>query len=62
MTLWLEYSSAIRWTGMQSHVESYKRLPKMILDATLLNTQYYRVRIKVNVEQSREKRSAIPSN
>ena len=27
---------------------------KMILDATLLNTQHYKVRIKGKVEQSRE--------
>ena len=27
---------------------------KMVLDATLLNTQYYKVRIKDKVEQSRE--------
>ena len=33
---------------------------KMILDATLLNTQHYKVRIKSKVEQSREKSSALP--
>ena len=27
---------------------------KMVLDSSLLNTQYYKVRIKGNVEQSRE--------
>ena len=27
---------------------------KMVIDATLLNTQYYKVRIKGKVEQSRE--------
>ena len=27
---------------------------KMVLDPALLNTQYYKVRIKGNVEQSRE--------
>ena len=27
---------------------------KMVLDATLLNTQYYKVRIKGKVEQSKE--------
>ena len=30
----------------------------MVLDATLLNTQHYKVRIKGNVEQSREMSSA----
>ena len=34
---------------------------KMVLDATLLNTQYYKVRIKGKVKQSREWRSALPN-
>ena len=33
---------------------------KMVLDVTLLNTQYYKVRIKGKVEQSREWSSAFP--
>ena len=33
-----------------SQVESYQRLKKMVLDATLLNTQHYKVRIKDKVE------------
>ena len=33
---------------------------KMILDASLLNTQQYKVRIKVKVEQSRKRSSALP--
>ena len=32
---------------------------KMVLDAALLNTQHYKVRIKVKVEQSRERSSAL---
>ena len=32
---------------------------KMVLDATLLNTQHYKVRIKGKVEQSRGKSSAL---
>ena len=32
----------------------------MVLDATLLNTQYYKVRIKGKVEQSRGRSSALP--
>ena len=32
---------------------------KMVLHATLLNTQYYKVRIKGKVEQSRERNSAL---
>ena len=35
---------------------------KMVLDASLLNTQHYKVRIKGKVEQSREKSSALPYN
>ena len=32
----------------------------MLLDATLLNTQHYEVRIKSKVEQSRERSSSLP--
>ena len=32
----------------------------MVLDATLLNTQLYKVRTKGKVEQSRERCSALP--
>ena len=34
---------------------------KMVLDASLLNTQQYKVRIKGKVEQSREWSSAFPN-
>ena len=34
---------------------------KMILDASLLNTQHYKVQIKSKVEQSREWSSALPN-
>ena len=33
---------------------------EMVLDAALLNTQHYNVRIKGKVEQSREWSSALP--
>ena len=33
---------------------------KMVLDATLLNTQQYKLRIKGKVEQSRERSSSLP--
>ena len=33
---------------------------KMVLDAALISTQYYEVRIKRKVEQSRERSSALP--
>ena len=32
---------------------------KMVLDATLLNTQHYKVKIKCKVEQSKERSSAL---
>ncbi len=32
---------------------------KMVLDASLLNTQHYKVRIKGEVEQTRERSSAL---
>ena len=35
---------------------------KMVLDAVLLNTQHYKVRIKGKVEQSKEWSSALPYN
>ena len=40
----------IRETRVQHQVESYQRLKKMVLDAALLNTQYYKVKIKGKVE------------
>ena len=33
---------------------------KMVLDATLLNTQHYKVRVKGKVEKSREQSSTLP--
>ena len=48
------FANVVKEIGVQSLVESYQRLKKMILDADLLNTQHYKVRIKGQVEQSRE--------
>ena len=39
-------SPMARETWIQSYVESNQRLKKMVLDAILLNTQHYNVRIK----------------
>ena len=48
-------------TGVQFQVESYKKKKKKkVLDATLLNTQHYKVRIKDKVEPSREWSSTLP--
>ena len=33
---------------------------KMVLDASLLNAQYYKVQIKSKVEQSRKRSSTLP--
>ena len=40
-------------TGVISQVKSYQR-PKMVLDAILLKTLYYKVKIKGKVNQSSE--------
>ena len=50
----------VRETGVQSQVESYQRLQKIVLDGALLNTLHYKVRIKGKVEQSREWISVLP--
>ena len=52
----------VREIGVQSKVESYQRLKKIVLDTSLLNTQHYKVGIKGKVEQSREKSSALLYN
>ena len=57
---WVECSQMIRETAVQSQVESYQRLKKMVLDTSLLNTQHYKVRIKGRVEQYRERSCALP--
>ena len=38
------------------------KIQKMVLNASLLNTQHYKVRIKGKVEQYRERSSAHPYN
>ena len=43
-------------TGVQSQVESYQRLKKMVLDATFLYTQLH---IKGKVEQYKERSSTL---
>ena len=46
--------------GDQDQTKVIPRTQKMVLDAALLNTQHYKVRIKGKVEQSRERSSAFP--
>ena len=43
-------------TWVQSHTKDFK----MALDASLLNTMQYKVRIKGKVEQSRDRSSDLP--
>ena len=47
-----------RGRGFNPQVESYQRIKKTVLDASLLNTQYYKLQIKGKMLQSREKRCA----
>ena len=46
------------WGSIQGWV--IPKTIKMVLNAALLNTQYYKVRIKSKVEQSRELSSTLP--
>ena len=55
-------------TWVQFQVESYQRLEekkkkkkkKKVLDASLLNTQHYKIRINGKGEQVRERSSTLP--
>ena len=49
----------VQETGVQFQVELYQD-SEIVLDASLLNTQRYKVRIKGKVEQSREWSSILP--
>ena len=56
--IWVEFLPMAQVTKVQSQVESYQ-IQKIVLDTSLLNPQYYKVRINGKVEQSREKSSAL---
>ena len=47
-----------KWGSIPGRVKP--KTKKMVLDAALLNTQHYDVRIKGKVEQSRECSSTLP--
>ena len=47
-------------TRVQSLIVDLPKTRKLILDATLLNTQDYKVRITDKADQSRESSSALP--
>ena len=57
--LWQLYSNV---PGDQSSIpgQVISKTQKMVLDATLLSTQHYKVKIKGKVEQSREWSSILP--
>ena len=55
----VEWSPMVLETGVQSQAEPYQRLKNIVLDASLFNTQYYKVGIKDKVEQSRERSRAL---
>ena len=55
---WVECSPMAQETGVQSQVNSYQKLKKWYLISLCL-TQYYKVHIKVKMEQSRERTSAL---
>ena len=46
LALQLGCSPNTQETGVQSQVDSYQRLKKIVLDASLLNPQHYKVRVK----------------
>ena len=55
------YCSADRqWSTSWFIKNLHDRLFSSVFDATWLNTQYYKVRIKSKVEQSRDRSSALP--
>ena len=51
----------VRETEVQSFGELHQRLEKMVLDSSLLNTQYYMARVKGKVEQSWEMSMVLPN-
>ena len=55
----VECSSIVQQTGVQ-YRSIHTKDSKMVLDATLLRTQHYKVRIEGKVEQYREWSSALP--
>ena len=61
LALWVESSPMVWETGVQSLVESYQSLKKMVLHTAFHKTQHYKVRIKGKVGEFREWISAIPS-
>ena len=57
---WEECSPMVRETEIQSLGQLIRKTQKIVLGASLLSTQHYKVRIKGKVEQSREWSRALP--
>ena len=57
---WVECSSMAWETGGSIPGQLIPKTQKMVLDISLLNTQHYKVHIKGNMEQSKERNSALP--
>ena len=49
-----------REIGVQSQVKYIPKTQKMVLDASLLITEHYKVQIKSKVEQSSERGNTLP--
>ena len=62
LTEGLECSQMAQKTRVQSQDESYQRIKKWYIIPPGLTLSTYKVGIKVKVEQSRERRSALPYN
>ena len=58
LAYWVECWSMARKTGFNP-MSSYDKDSKMVIDATLFNTQQYKVPIKGKVKQSKEWCSAL---
>ena len=59
LALWVVFANGLGdWSSIPGRVISETQ--KMVLDAALLKTQHYKVRIKGKVEQSKERSSAFP--
>ena len=56
------YKGKVSGPGDQGLIPGWviPKIQKMVLDATLLNTQHYKVRIKGKVKQSRERSNTLP--
>ena len=58
--IWTRVAVSISYDDNDYTTGTSIKTQKMVLDAALLNTLHYKVRIKGKVEQSRERSSALP--